>query len=183
MRRTCASLLIAVALPAALSAQEPPRLPPAGEPAGARRAELEARLYERFLERATQELGLAAATRERLGDVIKETAESRRELAREGLEVRRSLVAALRDPASPDTTFRQLLGRLDELRERELRIWRRERSRLAEFLSPRQQAEFMGLRARFNDRLLEFRNRRRPPRGAVWPRNGPPRLDPRVPRP
>lgn len=165
MTRVYLAWSIAFWLPAAAAAQEPAR-PPRGE---ARRAELEARLHTRFLERAAQELALDAGDRERLGAVLRETAEDRRDLAREALEVRRSLAEAMRDSTTSDATFRELLARLDRLRERELELWRRERSRLAEFLSPRQQAAFMGVRARFNERLMEIRARRRPagrsPRG------------------
>lgn len=126
-----------------------------------RRAALEAQVYQRFLDRASQQLGLDGAQRGRLDQVLQATAIQRRGLARKGGELRMELVRALRDPATTEAEFNRLLVELDSLRDREFEVWREEQRALAGVLNPRQRAAFIGLRGRFNERLLELRQRRR----------------------
>lgn len=129
----------------------------AQRPADRRRAELAAQVHERFVAEAAERMRLDARGQARLADVLREYGERRQALAEEGLRLRRSLVAAVQSSATPDSTFRRALAQFDQLRMRELRLWREEQEALARVLTPRQQAEFAMLRARFAERISRVR--------------------------
>lgn len=154
MRRGTLALLLAV--PVGASAQQP-RM-------GAGRARLQAQVIDRFVELSARDLGLDDGGRQRLAEVVRETMQRRQDLARQSAELRRQLAASLRASDTGDAEFARLLDRLDALRERELALWKQENAELARFLTPRQRAEFLALRARFNEHIMQLRQGSGPPR-------------------
>ena len=124
-----------------------------------RRERLEQQVRTRFLDMASARLELTADQRARLASVLDEGARERRELARESMALRRRLVAAAGDEATPSSTFEELLRRMEALAQREHALERREQERLAGFLAPRQRALFLMIRMRFNEQVRELRGR------------------------
>ena len=155
MKRMLVMLALSLVTTAPLAAQ---RHPPAA------RAELAQRVQERFLQEAARQLRLDEAARGRLAAVLSEHDQMRQALQREGRQLRGMLVRAVADARTPDAEFQRLLAQLDALRTRELEVWRHEQSALANVLTPRQQAEFAMLRARFAERIARIRAERPPPR-------------------
>jgi hypothetical protein len=156
--RCCAAamaLALTLVVPAGLAeAQVQPRGErPQAEVGQDRRAELERQVRQRFLAQATQRLRLDAAQRTRLEEVLRRGAGERRALAQESRQLRMELVGAVQDLATPTTRYQQLLDRMDALRAREQALEQREAAALAEFLDPRQQAEFLVLRMQLNERV------------------------------
>ena len=164
-------LIAALALlPAPLLAQEgPPRRPPAEAPRmqgmtpeqrqamQQRRAAMRAQVHARFVEIAAERLGLGAAERTRLGQVLDRTMEKRQALAEEGRELRLRAARALADSAGAPAP-QAILQELTRLRERELQLWRDEQRELSTFLTPRQRLELMAMRARFDERVMQLRS-------------------------
>lgn len=155
MKKVMLVVLLALAAPVAAVGQGQ------GQPEDRRerRERLEQQVRTRFLDIATARLELTADQRTRLASVLDEGARERRELARESMAVRRRLMAAAGDEATPSSTFEDLLRRMEALAQREHALQRREQERLAEFLSPRQRALFLMLRMRFNEQVRELRGR------------------------
>ncbi len=155
MRWLRVAMLLWLALPAALRAQEPG--PPPRRPD---RAELQAQVLDRFINIAAKDLSLQDRQRDRLTEVVRRTMQRRRQLATESIQIRDQLAVALRSDRTEDAEFSRLLRRLDELREEEMELWRQENTDLSGFLTPRQHAQFLALRARFNERVMRMRGRR-----------------------
>lgn len=147
-----AALAASLVLPGAAAAQQQWRADP-------RRERLETEVLERFVDRAARELALDADGRDRLGRVLRASAEQRRAIAEESRRLRQELARALREPSTSDGEFERLLDELAALRERELGQWRDEQRALADVLDPRQRAQFLVLAARFQDRVRDVRRR------------------------
>lgn len=155
MRKMMLVVLLALAAPVGAAAQGQ------GQPEDRRerRERLEQQVRTRFLDMASARLELTADQRTRLASVLDEGARERRELARESMALRRRLMAAARDEATPSSTFEEILRRMETLRQREHDLERTEQERLAGFLSPRQRALFVMMRMRFNEQVRELRGR------------------------
>lgn len=130
---------------------------------GQRRANMEAQLMRNVVQRISDELGLDEAGRARLLQLFQEGEEERRALAREGAELHERLRRALADSNTPDSEFNAIVQGLADLRQRELALWREEHEELREFLTPRQQAQFIALRNRFTRAVQNAVQQRRPP--------------------
>jgi len=131
-----------------------------------RRAELEGQIRDRFTAQVARRLGLEGEDRDRLQQVLVEGAERRAELMRVGGELQAELRRAVEAGDTPESGFQDLLDRLLALRAREQEAARWEEAALAEFLSPRQQVEFMFLRMQFNERVRMMRGT--PPGPTAW---------------
>ncbi len=140
------------------------------------RERLEQQVLQRFSTLAAGQLGLDESASRRLNAIVLATAQKRMDMAREAAEVRRRLATALQPGSdATDADFHTLLDELGSLRAREMDLWKQENQELARILSPRQQAEFMALRARFNDRVMRMRQGRGPgPGGGFGPGDVPP---------
>jgi hypothetical protein len=117
------------------------------------RERLERQVRQRFMEQVAERLRLSATQREAMSQVLEEGADARRELAMESRSVRRSLMQSVRDPDTPMERYESLLARLNEVREGERALERREEARLARVLDPRQRALFLVMRMAFNQRV------------------------------
>lgn len=165
-RNLALAAMLALALPLAAAAQEtePPgerRTPPTEE----ERAEMRERIQQRFLDMAAERLELDAAQRTRLGSVLERNHEERREIAREGMRLRREAADLLENDAPDAGRAQTILNELTRLRERELELWRAEQDALAAVLSPPQRLQLMAMQARFYDRVRDMRHERGPGRG------------------
>lgn len=164
--------LLALA-PLVAHAQTPPRGErPRTEAVQERRAELERRVHRQFVARAADRLGLDAAQRDRLHDVLRTGAEARRELAQESRQLRLELVRAVSAEDTPTATYERLLDRTAELRERERMLAHREDAALAGFLDARQRATFLVLRMQMSEQVRGMRGGR--PGAGPGGRRGPP---------
>jgi Spy/CpxP family protein refolding chaperone len=154
--RTFVIALILVLGPALNTAygQVPPRpsRPPA-ESLQERHAELERRVRENFLAQVAARLQLTQRQRGQMDAVLRDGAHARRELGRDSRQLRAEMARAVAEQGTPDAAFSRLLVQMAELREREQALERQELERLAEFLSPRQQATFLMLRMQLNERI------------------------------
>jgi Spy/CpxP family protein refolding chaperone len=152
MRKRTVGIALALAVLAAPTAAQ---VVPRGQMG--RRAELQARVHERFMDQVAQRLGLDQGQRDRLSSVLRQTMEDRMALAQEGVRVRQHLFAAVQDTATSDQELQRLLDQLRDLRQREFELANREDAAMAEILTPRQAAQLLVLRARFNERVQEIR--------------------------
>jgi len=118
-----------------------------------RREQLERQVRHRFMEQVAERLQLSAAQRDTMAQVLEEGADARHALALESRAVRRSLMATVRNPDAPMQRYEVLLDRLNEVREGERALERREEARLARVLDPRQRALFLVMRMNFNERV------------------------------
>lgn len=141
-------------MPVGVGVPVPPGPPPA---TSQRRAVLEEQIMRAFVQRAAQELRLEAGARDRLWQFMERGEAQRRALAREGADLAAQLQRALRNPATPDREFERILAAMDEVRERELALWRSEHQALAEFMTPRQRAQYVTIRNRFNQAVIQVR--------------------------
>lgn len=165
MRRLHLVLLAALALPVRAAAQRP--MDP-------RRAALQAQVLDRFMDRVSARLQLDPDQRIRLEQVLHENEVKRRSLQEDAAALRRQLGDAIRDPDTRPADFDRLLGRMGDLRARDARLWRDEQSALAHVLSPRQRAEFVGLRMQFYEMVQRLRRQRGMPGGPPGRGPGPP---------
>lgn len=142
-----------------------------------RRAELERQVRRQFMMQMSERLGLAEEQRERVSDVLAESAEARRELALESHTLRMELMQAVQDEEAPMSRFETILERLEAVRAREREIEQQEEAALAEILDPRQRAVFLMMRMQFNARIRQMRGMRGggPPSGpGAGPGGAPP---------
>lgn len=139
-----------------LAAQIPGRAAPRD------RVQLERQVMERLARQVGRELGLAGEDQTRVRDWLMESNQRRRDLARETAALRREIADAVRRPDTGDAEFERLLGRLHDLRQREVEALRSEERELSEWLSPRQRAELFVRIARFQERLRAIMSRRGP---------------------
>ncbi len=136
------------------------------------RRQLEARVRGQFMEQVSRRLDLDEAQRRELGEILREGAESRHELAAQGRELRRRLMAAVTDEDTSEAELESLLDGFREIREREWALQRTEEEALAAVLTPRQRALFLFMRMQLNDRIRGMRGPRRgPPAGGGGPPN------------
>ena len=177
MKRLMLALLLLLAGPWGLAAQRGDDLPVARSGVmrpgpGGRRQMLQQRVIARFMDRVSLRLGLDPGERQRLEQVLRSDEAERRGLAREARDVRLQLVRAAADAGTPDREFDRLLGRMGDLRARDLELWRREQSQLATVLTPRQRAQFMAMRLEFLEMVQRARSARQQPlaEGAIEPR-------------
>lgn len=164
MRSTITTLVLFVALAPLVSpayGQTPPR--GRGQDVEAmqqRRAQLEQQVRHQFLAQAAERMSLDASQRERLEVVLRRGAEARRALAQESRQLRIELLRNVADERTPIAAHQSLLDRMQELQSREQALERREAAALGEFLDARQQAQFLVLRMRMNERVRGMRGQR-----------------------
>jgi Spy/CpxP family protein refolding chaperone len=131
---------------------------------------LERQIFQRFSQQVGQELRLEAGARGRLEQILLEGSARRRERAREAMELRRTIVEAMRDPQTDDAQFERMFSSLRELRQRENQDWEREEADLARILTPRQRALVILRLAQLQERVREMIMERPGPRGSGPPR-------------
>jgi hypothetical protein len=164
MRRTLTTVVLLVALAPLVSpahGQTPPRA--RGQDVEAmqqRRAQLEQQVRHQFLAQAAERLALDAGQREQLEAVLRRGAEARRALAQESRQLRIELLRNVADERTTIAAHQSLLDRMRNLQSREQELERRETAALAEFLDARQQAQFLVLRMRMNERVRGMRGQR-----------------------
>jgi Spy/CpxP family protein refolding chaperone len=103
-----------------------------------------------------------------LGEVMEPFQEERLQLMRQDQGLRRRVEAVLIEGSVVDEEAEDLLGRMVELRERELLIFTREQQALRRVLTPSQILQFQVMREQLNERvraLGQQQGARRPPRG------------------
>lgn len=162
MRRLALMVALVAVWSAAARAQQPPR------------EELERRVEERFHERVRRTLQLTPEAFEQVQAILEETREARRELAAEERRLRFETDEFLRS-GGDSATARQLLARMEALRERELQLWSQEQGRLAGVLTPEQRLRFVKLREQFAEWVRDMRLRMELERRGGGPRRRPPR--------
>ena len=160
------AVLILVVAPAGLDAQ--------GPPTPDRRNQLEQQVRRQFLRQVVQRARLTEEQREQVQTVLDEGAVARLELAQASRDLRRDLMQAVRDEDTPMSTYDQILGRLESIRERERALERREEERLATILDARQRALFLMMRMQLNDRIRRMQGHPPAFRGGGPPDGGVP---------
>lgn len=154
-------------------------LPAAAQrPGQGHRAALEAQVLQRFMDRVSERLQLDPEQRGQLEQVLRDNEVQRRALQRDATTLRRDLADAVRNPDTKPGEFDRLLGRMADLRVRDAKLWRDEQSALAHVLSPRQRAEFIGLRLQFYEMVQRLRRQRGMPGGPPGPGPGAPGVPP-----
>lgn len=171
MRILWLSLVATLAVPAAGWAQRPP---PLQQRSMDRRGVLERQILQRFVQQSADEMRLAPERRDRLERWLTESTAERRVLSEQAAGLRQRLMAAVRDPATTDAEFERVLRELDQLREREYELWKRDQAELTRTLTPRQRAHFAIRLLRLQEMIDERRDG--PPPGGEPPGGGPPRL-------
>ena len=141
-------------LPAAVSAQQPQM------PNQERREQLEAQIVQRFLDNASVEMKLDANSRTRLEQFLRQTAQARRRLAQQSVQLRGHMLRAVRDDATPDAEFERLINETTRLRDQEEAMWKSDQESLRRILTPRQHARFIVMWMRFNEQIRDMANRR-----------------------
>ena len=141
-----------------------------------RRANLERQVLQRFVEQSGREMGLTAATQTELGRILDASVDQRRALTVESGQLRQKLSEALRNDRTTDNQFRDILKEIDDLREREHSLWKKEQDGLSKTLSPRQQAQFVVRWLRLQDNIRGLIDQRGGlPNGGLMPmQEGPP---------
>ena len=150
--------LLGVLLPQVAGAQNP------GPPPEGRRQMLQGQIVQRFMDHVTNELQLDQSARGKLEQVLRQSGESRRDLARSTAQLRGRMMAAARDSSTTDAEFKKLLSEMTALRQREEDLWTKDQEALARILTPRQQTRFVFMWLRFNEQIREMALR--PPPGA-----------------
>ncbi len=170
MRHVPRSLVVMAALLLAAPAvgQVPGRPMMQGE-----RARLQQRIHARFMEVLVQRLQLDDHQRDRVSEILQNDMQARMDLARKSMQARHRLAVATADTSTAPATLQALLNEMDSLRQQETALAAREDSALATVLTPRQRAEFIMLRARFNERVRQIRGGMGMP-GMRGPGSGPP---------
>lgn len=168
MRANWVMILVLLMVPGAVQAQ-------GHGPDQERRAELERQVRHQFLTQVAQRLELTEDQREQVRAVLLESADARRDLARESQALRIDLMQAVRSEDAPMSRFEEILDRLEDVRTREREIAQQEEAALARILDPRQQAMFLMMRMQFNDRIRQMRGMPGAARGgaAGGPMGGP----------
>jgi Spy/CpxP family protein refolding chaperone len=159
------SLLATLALPAAGWAQRPP--------IQQQRRALERQILQRFVQQSADEMRLAPERRDQLERWLTESTRERRTLAEQATVVRRRLADAVQNPRTSDAEFERILGDLDQLRQREYELWKRDEAELARTLTPRQRAHFAIRLLRLQEMIDERRDGPdgggQPPPGGDYP--------------
>lgn len=162
MNHIVLAAVLALALPVGVAAQEQgaPRAEGRRERSEAERAEMRDRIQQRFLDMAAERLELDATQRTRLASVLEQNREQRRQIAEEGMRLRREAADVLEADSPDRARAERILGELTRLRERELQLWRAEQDALAGVLEPTQRLQLMAMQARFNERVRGMRQGR-----------------------
>jgi Spy/CpxP family protein refolding chaperone len=124
------------------------------------RPELERRVRARFGEMVRQRLDLTDEQAQRLGETVQGFQEDRRRLFREEQALRRrveALVLEGGDDTAETAEARELLDRMQGLREEEARLSASEQERLLEVLTPLQVLRFQALRDEMGRRIRSLR--------------------------
>lgn len=143
---------IALAVPAATSAQRRPDGPPPD------RAQIEQRIRAQMGRMMQERLGLDEEQAERLSEVVRSFDEQRRDIGRRELEARRR-AGELTGTDGNDAEARELLELQAELRMQEAELFRAEQRALLDVLSPAQVLELQDLRQDIGDRIRALRGR------------------------
>ncbi len=157
-----------VGAPTALGAQEPQRRGGGRVGPPQDRVQLERRVRQRFAQMIRTQLELTDEQAAELGEVMEPFQEERLQLMRQDQGLRRRVEAVLIEGSVVDEEAEDLLGRMVELRERELLIFTREQQALRRVLTPSQILQFQVMREQLNERvraLGQQQGARRPPRG------------------
>lgn len=125
-----------------------------------RREMLEGQIAERFLNHVATELQLGADARGRLEQHLRQTATSRRALAQKTVELRGSMLRAVREPSTSDAEFTRLINEMTRLRGQEDDMWESDQESLSRILTPRQHARFVVMWIRFNEQIRDMAMRR-----------------------
>ncbi|MEJ2678130.1 MAG: periplasmic heavy metal sensor [Gemmatimonadota bacterium] len=141
------------------------------------RARLQQRIHARFMQVLTQRLQLDDRQREQVSEILQNDMQARIEIARKSMQARHRLATAAADTTTNPATLQALLDEMDSLRQQETALAAREDSALATVLTPRQRAEFIILRTRFNERVRQIRG------GGMPGMRGPPSRPPSEPPP
>ena len=169
---TAGTVVLLLVLPVAASAQVAGR-------GGARqmqsRSQLEARVYQRFLEQSGREIGLSSDERSGLQSWLQDSQDQRRNLSDQAAAIRERLLRAVANPETPDAEFEQILGDLNNLRNREHDLWQRDQRELAELLPPRKRAQFVVRFLRLQDAVRDLIQQRDP--GGAGPLSSMPDAD------
>jgi chromosome segregation ATPase len=120
------------------------------------RSQLEARVYQRFLEQSGREIGLSSDERSRLQSWLQDSQDQRRNLSDQAGAIRERLLRAVANPETSNAEFEQILGDLNNLRDREHDLWRRDQEQLAEMLPPRKRAQFVVRFLRLQDAVRDL---------------------------
>jgi Spy/CpxP family protein refolding chaperone len=144
-------VLLLLALPVGASAQRGRAAGAGGQGAMMNRAMLERQIVQRFAEQSSRAMGLGTDERGRFERILRDGNEHRRELAQRGVNVRRRLVEAIADSATPDSEFREILDEIDRIREEEHAQWRADQTAIGGMLTPRQKAVFTARWLRFQE--------------------------------
>ncbi|MEJ2215242.1 MAG: periplasmic heavy metal sensor [Gemmatimonadota bacterium] len=161
-----AAVALLATVPAA--AQVPRRPMPQNE-----RAVLQQRVHARFMEVLTRRLQLNDQQRDQVSAILQKDMQERLELGRKALQNQHALAVATADTTTNPAQIQALLDEMDRLRGQETALAAREDSALATVLTPRQRAEFIMLRNRFNERVRQIRGGMRRP-GMRGPPPAPP---------
>lgn len=159
MKVFSACMLLLVLVPVTATAQAAQRVP------AQRRAALEAQIFNRFMNKVTTDMKLDAAGRARLEQHLRQIGPERRALAQRTVLLRRNLVQAVRNPATPDAEIERLLEQFNQLRAEEEALWTRDQDALGRLLDPRQRAIFVLQYMQFNERIRELMQQRPGGRG------------------
>ena len=147
-------VLVVLAMPVALAAQEPP--------SRAQRQMLQRQIGDRFMETVASQLRLDADARAKLEQHLRESGEQRRDLAERSQMLRLQMVRAARDTTTSDAELRKFLSEASALKEREDALWKSDQAALSRILTPRQHVQFVFLWLRFNDQIRSMASRRQP---------------------
>lgn len=125
-----------------------------------RRERLETQIVERFMNHVATELQLDSDARTRLEQHLRQTATSRRALAQRTVELRGTMLRAVRDQSTPDAEFTRLINEMTRLRSQEEDMWKSDQESLSRILTPRQHARFVVMWIRFNEQIRDMAMRR-----------------------
>lgn len=121
------------------------------------RAELERRVRARFGEMVRERLGLTDGQSRQLGETVQSFQEDRMRLFREEQAARKRVDALMLEGGDDTEEARDLLTRMQELREEEARLTATEQEKLLEFLTPVQVLRFQALREEMGQRIRRLR--------------------------
>jgi len=175
--RRIAITLAALALAAALPAQQPDRAAAARADSAAiaspERRQLERRLHQRVRDVVRDRLGLTQEQVDKLSATTERYEQQRHSLAQRERSLRLELRAQLRRGDSADQKrVAQLLDQTMQAQQQRLDLYRKEQSDLSAFLTPVQRAKYMGLQEQMRSRVEELR--RNGSDGGQRPRPGAP---------
>ena len=151
-RFPCAMLLVAMAAAALpVGAQQ--------QRTGQERRELETRILAEFMARVAQQSDMSETQQVQVRAILEESAARHRERTVAAMRLRRALVEAVQNAATPEAEFTRIMREIEALRADEQDAWQADQRAIAGVLTPRQ-------RAIFSVRWLDFQDRVRAVMGA-----------------